>query len=204
MDEQPRDPDLELVEQARESPEGDFRAFEQIVDRHQTHVVANCRYLSKSEADAEDLAQEVFLKAFFGLRWFEGRAAFRTWLQRIKVNHCLNYLKKREGKVFVDVEAPAQQQADELQVQPQAERSASARDDRERINAVLDGLSDTLRVPLVLRDMDRLSYQEIAEALGIGLSAVKMRIKRAREEFQRRYGELERASSGAAAAESQA
>jgi RNA polymerase sigma-70 factor (ECF subfamily) len=69
-------------------------------------------------------------------------------------------------------------------VAPEAERRVRARSDRERIGFVLDSLSENLRVPLVLRDADGASYQEIADQLGIGLSAVKMRIKRAREEFR--------------------
>ena len=68
-----------------------------------------------------------------------------------------------------------------------AERRASAGDDRRLIGQVLDAMSDTLRVPLVMRELDRMSYREIAEILGVGLSAIKMRIKRAREEFQNRY-----------------
>lgn len=69
-----------------------------------------------------------------------------------------------------------------------AHLSLQSAEDRERIFAVLDSMSDTLRLPLMLRDADGLSYEEIAEQLGIGLSAVKMRIKRGREEFRRRFG----------------
>ena len=78
--------------------EGDLHAFEQLVLRYQKRILADCRYLTHDENNAEDLAQEVFVKAYFGLRGFEGRSTFRHWLQRIKVHHCLNHLKKREGK----------------------------------------------------------------------------------------------------------
>ncbi len=182
--------DEELVEQAREAPAGDLRAFESLVERHQHKVKANCRYLSGSQVDSEDLAQEVFIKAFFGLRKFEGRSKFSTWLQRIKVNHCINFLKKRKGKTFVDVEDPVVQSAEALAVAPRAERFVERQPDRQRIGEVLDLMSETLRIPLVMRDMDDLSYQEIAAELGIGLSAVKMRIKRGREEFRRLYVQL--------------
>ena len=183
------DPDEILVDKARAAPEGDRRAFEGLVERHQGKVLANCRYLSRSEADAEDLAQEVFIKAFFGLHRFEGRSVFRTWLQRIKVNHCLNHLKKQEGKKLVDIDDPAHVGEPALRVEPRAERVAASAGEREIIGRVLDSLSDTLRVPLVMRDMDQMSYQEISDTLGIGLSAVKMRIKRGREEFQMRFRE---------------
>ena len=99
-----QDADRELVERIQQAPEGDLRAFEALVERHKERVVANCRYLSRSATDAEDLAQEVFVKVFFGLARFQGRAAFRTWLQRIKVNHVLNHIRKREGKRFVELE----------------------------------------------------------------------------------------------------
>ena len=91
------DPDEELVEQARRAPEGDLRAFEKLVLIHQRRVVANCRYITRDPNNAEDLAQEVLVKAFFGLGGFEGRSSFGGWLQRIKINHCLNHLKNRSG-----------------------------------------------------------------------------------------------------------
>jgi DNA-directed RNA polymerase specialized sigma24 family protein len=95
------DPDEKLLQQAREAPEGDLRAFEMLVLRHQRRVVANCRYITRDANNAEDLAQEVLVKAFFGLRGFEGRSSFGSWLQRIKINHCLNYLKKQAGLSLV-------------------------------------------------------------------------------------------------------
>jgi RNA polymerase sigma-70 factor (ECF subfamily) len=179
--------DEELVKQAQEAPAGDLRAFEALVHRYQHGVKANCRYLSGSATDAEDLAQEVFIKAYYGLARFERRSKFKTWLQRIKVNHCLNFIKKRKGKTFVDVDEPGLEHREQMRVESKAERRMEARPDRARIGAVLDAMSDNLRIPLIMRDMDELSYQEIADELGIGLSAAKMRIKRGREEFRRLY-----------------
>ena len=77
----------------------------------------------------------------------------------------------------------------ELQVEPTAHRALQTEHDRELIDETLDALPDTLRVPLLLRDLDGLSYQEIADDLELSLSALKMRIKRGREEFRRRYDE---------------
>lgn len=186
----PRDteiPDEQLVDRCLRAPGGDVRAFEHLVKRHQDRVLANCRYLSGSSVEAEDLAQEVFVKAFFGLRNFERRSKFSTWLQRIKINHCLNFNKKRRRVTFVSVEAPEMASQPDLQTPPQAERAVDAKDQRQRISAILDEMSENLRVPLILRDSDGLSYAEIAEQLEISLSAVKMRIKRGREEFGHRY-----------------
>lgn len=179
--------DAELVDRLRSAGDArDLRAFEELVHRHQSGVVANCRYLTGSPADAEDLAQEVFVKAYFGLRQFEGRAQFKTWLRRVKTNHCINF-RKRRRLVTVDVDDVPAGAADALTVNPRADAAMDRADARERIDAVLHQMNETLRVPLVLRDMDDLSYQEIADELEIGLSAVKMRIKRAREEFRRLY-----------------
>ena len=183
--------DEELVEAVQASPDGDRRAFETLVRQHRSHVMANCRYISGSQSDAEDLSQEVFVKAFFGLQRFEGRSSFKTWLQRIKVNHCLNFVKKRAGKSFVPVDDLEVSGAEEIQVAPQAHQELKRRSQQERIRAVLEEMNDTLRIPLVMRDMDKMSYQEIADELDIKLSAVKMRIKRAREAFQQRFEELE-------------
>lgn len=180
-------PDEELVELVRQAGEGDMRPFDVLVRRHRGRVLANCRYLTRASADSEDLAQEVFLKAFFALERFEGRSGFKTWIQRIKINHCLNYLEKRRRRASVDVEDPRVRDRVELRVAPDAELRVQMISDRERIVYILDSLSDTLRVPLILRDADGASYQEIADQLGIGLSAVKMRIKRAREDFRARW-----------------
>jgi len=183
----PEATDEDLVQGAKRSAEGDTRAFDQLVLRHQRGVLANCRHLSRSAHDAEDLAQEVFVKAFFALGRFEERASFKTWVTRIKVNHCLNHLKKKENQIFVDMEDDSLEFIPGMQSEPEVESRDQARSQREIIRQILDSIGDTLRVPLILRDYDKLSYQEIAEQLDIGLSAAKMRIKRAREEFRRMY-----------------
>lgn len=188
----PEDRDEELLRAIRSAPEGDLRAFEQLVLRYQTRILADCRYLTHDEVGAEDLAQEVFVKAYFGLLGFEGRSTFKHWLKRIKVHHCLNHLKRREGKEALTIDDDAAESFEELQVAPTADREIETIEDRKRVHDVLDAMPNTLRVPLIMRDMDELSYDEIADALGIGLSAVKMRIKRARELFRRMYvGEAE-------------
>ena len=179
--------DEQLVERSARVTGGDVRAFELLVRRHQERILANCRYLTGSSADAEDLAQEVFVKAFFGLRRFEGRSKFSTWLQRIKINHCLNFNQKQRNKSFVSIESPEVESRVDLQTSPRAEQNLKAADERRRIAAALDEMSESLRVPLILRDADGLSYAEIAEKLDLSLSAVKMRIKRGREEFRRVY-----------------
>lgn len=182
--------DEQLVFRAQ-SDEYDPRPFEALVRRHQGFVLANCRLITRSPGDADDLAQEVFVKAFFGLPRFERRAAFRTWIGRIKVHHCLNHLRQTRGAVMVDIDTVEQDAPGRLAEPAVAEARLAEADDRARIAAVLEGMSDTLRIPLLLRDADGQSYEDIAAQLGLKLSAVKMRIKRGREEFRRRYAAAE-------------
>jgi RNA polymerase sigma-70 factor (ECF subfamily) len=179
-------PDEALIEEAKRASEGDFRAFEELVLRHQARVLTNCRYLSGSEADAEDLAQEVFIKVFYGLPGFEGRSSFQTWVQRIKSNHCINFVKKRRLPT-TGMDVPGVEDA--ASIPPRGPRNLEREATKATVGEVLLRMSETLRIPLVLRDMDGWSYEEIADELGIGLSAVKMRIKRGREEFRRLFSE---------------
>jgi len=179
------DPDAELLARARRAAKGDTRPFEALIRKHESRVLTNCRYLTGSPDDAEDLAQEVFVKAFFGLSRFEGRSTFGTWIQRIKANHCLNFVRKRKDRIFLDVSDPALERRDELHETPVAETVLQSDDERRLIAAILDSLPDKLRVALIMRDLDGMAYQDIADVLGISLSATKMRIKRAREEFRR-------------------
>ena len=192
------DRDEQLLQAARSAPEGDLRAFEQLISLYQRRILADCVYLTRDNANSEDLAQEVFVKAYFGLRAFEGRSSFRHWLQRIKVNHCLNHIKKRASRSEVTLDDTGSEDFDELRVEPEVSRRLESAGDRERIDAILESLPAKLRIPLIMRDMDELSYEEIAVSLNVGLSAVKMRVKRARERFRLLYGDL-RQSKGEAA-----
>ena len=176
-----------LVGRARRAPPGDERAFRALVERHAGHVRANCRYLVGSHADADDVAQEVFVRAYFSLPRFEGRASFRTWVRRIKINRCLTHLSARNDRAFVDVDDPGVAADEALAHGPVGTAGVEGEELKARIDAVLIGLPATLRIPLVLRDMDGLSYDEIAHELGIGLSAAKMRVKRGREAFRERW-----------------
>jgi RNA polymerase sigma-70 factor (ECF subfamily) len=138
------------------------------------------------------------VKAYFGLRNFEGRSSFSGWLQRIKINHCLNHLKKQAGRSYVGIEEPEAEEFSELQVPVTAEHMAETISDRQLTSLVLDSLSSSLRVALVLCDMDGLSYEEVAKSLGISLSAAKMRIKRGREEFRLKFSQAQTAGTAVA------
>src|SRR5271155_2040156 len=120
------DPDEALLLRALQAPEGDLRAFEELALRYQKRVVANCRCITRDPNNAEDLAQEVLVKAFFGLRGFEGKSSFAGWLQRIKINHCLNHLKKEAGRSYVGIEEPDVDEFDQLKVRGTAEKLTGA------------------------------------------------------------------------------
>ncbi|MDH3734383.1 MAG: RNA polymerase sigma factor [Gemmatimonadota bacterium] len=180
--------DEELVEIVRQAGPGDTRAFEALLERHQSRVLTNCRYMTRSSANAEDLAQEVFVRAYFGLAKFRGDAAFGTWVRRIKVNHCLNFIRKQERRSGeISLETPGVEAHEAVREEPGAAETLESLDERGRIDGVLDEMVDTLRIPLLMRDLDEMSYREIADALGIGLSAAKMRVKRGRAEFREKY-----------------
>jgi RNA polymerase sigma-70 factor, ECF subfamily len=191
------DSDEELLREARKAPEGDLRAFEKLILRYQGRVVSNCRYMTRDPNNAEDLAQEVMVKAFFAIQGFEERSSYWSWLQRIKINHCLNYLKKQAGRLYVGIGEREVYNFDQLKVDATAERLADTIGDQLLIGEVLDSMPTTLRVPLVLCDMDELSYKEVAHTLSISLSAAKMRVKRGREAFRERYRGLQKGTGAA-------
>lgn len=194
-------PTAALVEAAQKAPRGDHSAFAELVRRHEGAVLANCLHLTRSREDAEDLAQDVFVKSFFALGKFRREADFKTWIYRIKINHCLNYLRKRRQEIFVDITAPASAAESALWVLPTA---GGERSDRiQAARRVLESLPDALRVPLILCDMDGLQYQEAAAELSIGISALKMRIKRGRQLFRERFDLMLNASPRQAANEQQ-
>ena len=146
--------DEELVEMAQNAANGDLRAYDLLVTRWQERVLANCRYLTRSPDDSEDLAQEVFVKGFFHLSKFEGRSTFGTWIRRIKVNHCLNFLRSKKNRTMVDADDEiVVSGAPEMHVAPTAVQQTENLDRQQAIRQVLDAMPDTLRLPLLMRDL---------------------------------------------------
>ncbi len=136
------DPDEDLLLKALEAPDGDLRAFEKLVIRHQNHLIANCRYITRDANIAEDLAQEVLVKAFFGLRGFERRSSFGLWLRRIKINHCMNHLKKQNGKSYVGIDEAETDKFDQLKTRHEGERLVEEMSERQLIGEVLGSMVD--------------------------------------------------------------
>jgi RNA polymerase sigma-70 factor (ECF subfamily) len=148
---------------------GNRDAFDELVRRHQRHVYQLCYRFTGTHEDASDLAQDVFVRAFRGLRSFKGQSTFSTWLYRIGVNVCLNRVGSRTGARTVALDAS--DRADLRAEQPdatllRAERAAEVR-------AAIARLPPKQRAALILRVYHELPHDEIAEVVGSSVGAVK-------------------------------
>lgn len=175
--------DEELARLCQECLPGDPRPFRALVVRYHDRVINTAYRLLGDFQDAEDVAQEVFLKIYRGLPDFRATSSFSTWLHRITINTCKNELRHRSRQPSL-LEPDLESLGIHLPTLPSAEQVIIARQQRDVIQETLDRLSETHREALILRDVQGLSYQEIAEVLEIDLSAAKMRVRRARLAFQ--------------------
>jgi RNA polymerase sigma-70 factor (ECF subfamily) len=173
------DADRDLVAAAAE---GDLDAFEKLVQRHQTRLVGYLRGLTNSESDAEDLAQEAFLRAYRSLKGFRGTSSFRTWLYQIATNVFRNWLEKRRNQAPVNagsIDAPPP--GHDEPVEPMGEEHPEERHlQRDAIDRALAALPGDQREAVLLRDVEGFEYREIAEQLGVPLGTVESRIFRGR------------------------
>jgi RNA polymerase sigma-70 factor (ECF subfamily) len=183
--------DLAVIERASN---GDGDAFETLVRKYQTWVFTLAYRMLGDPADAEEMAQEIFLKAFRGLNRFERKSAFSTWLYSIAANHCLNELESRRRRPRPqELNAPAgkggnpgsllDQVADPA---PGADRVLEGAELQRLVREQLLGLSLEHRSILVLRDIQGLAYEEIGEILSIEPGTVRSRLHRARMELKER------------------
>jgi RNA polymerase sigma-70 factor (ECF subfamily) len=159
-------------------------ALESCYREHGARVYRLCLQMLGQPADAEDAAQEVFLKVLDRSGQFEGRAAFSTWLHRLTVNLCLNRLERERLRVAVPLSPEEGALAAGQSPWPQAAARAAAA----RVTALLARLPLEHRLVLHLREVEGLAYREIAAALGIPLGTVMSRIARARESLSRLVG----------------
>jgi RNA polymerase sigma-70 factor (ECF subfamily) len=173
------DPDLDLV---RGLQRGDMPSLREAYERHGGRVQRLCRRLLGRAADAEDATQDVFLKLFDRARSFDGRARFATWLHRLTVNHCLHRLER--DRLRQAARLPEHDGA--LVDRGEAPDSACSRAEAaQRLEALLERLSPEHRAVIVLRELEELSYREIAAALAIPEGTVMSRLARARCELLR-------------------
>jgi RNA polymerase sigma-70 factor (ECF subfamily) len=187
------DDDRRLVNRAKS---GDADAFERLVRRHQRWVFTLALRMVGDRADAEDMAQEIFFKAYRGLSGFRGGARFSTWLYAIASRHCLNHLTSRTARsrrlrrVDGPPTEPGAAEASALDriadAAPGPDAAAEQREMRRVIQEELLQLTDDHRIVLILRDIQGMPYEEIADALGIELGTVRSRLHRARMELKAR------------------
>jgi RNA polymerase sigma-70 factor, ECF subfamily len=176
------DPDRELVERARA---GERAAFDQLVARYQRRLLRLELRLLRDQAEAEDVVQETFLKAFRALPRFRGDAAFYTWLYRIALNGARNAILRR--RMRGGARLPSQLPAPEIGT---PETMLLSKQVIRAIDAALDALPLELRTAIVLREIEGLSYDEIAQIMECPLGTVRSRIFRAREAIARRLRPL--------------
>lgn len=171
---------------------GDPASFGPLVEAYQRPVYSLCfRMLGQAE-EAEDAAQESFLRAFRSLRRYDPERPFGTWLLSIAAHHCIDRLRRRRGPLQPpDGEAELVERPDGA---PGPEASLEARQRREAVAALLQSLRAPDRAALVLHYWHDLSYEEIAATLGMSLPAVKTRMHRARRALAQRWVEREGAA----------
>jgi RNA polymerase sigma-70 factor (ECF subfamily) len=166
--------------------EGDPSAFEAIVLKYQDKIYSLCRHMLGNAHDAEDAAQEVFLKAYQALPRFQPDASLYTWLYRIAANTCLDHLRK---PVFESLFGPSGEGEglvhDRASEAPSPERLYQSKQTDRALQEGLGKLSPKLRAIIILKEIEGLSYEEIADSLAISMGTVKSRIARAREELQK-------------------
>ena len=155
--------------------------FEWFVKRYQDRIYNLCRYLLVHPQDAEDAAQEVFIKAYRKLKDFKPESSLYTWLYRIGVNTCLDHKRKLRPEPLKN-----ESLAEELpSAEPSPERRYQSQEIGRAINSALEQLSKNSRAVIVLKEIEGLSYDEIAEVLHTSVGTVKSRISRTREELRR-------------------
>lgn len=188
---------ITMHEVAREDPQlvdealgGNQLSFQLLVERYQERIFALARHYTRSAVEIEDIVQDTFLKAYRRLETFQSQSSFSTWLYRIAINTALDFLKRVGRSPVQSVEDP------ELSASPVRGQAGSGvaiaapdarmrREEIARITAeVLEELPEIFRTVLVLREFEDLSYQEMADVLGISIGTVESRLFRARARFK--------------------
>lgn len=179
------EPDQE-VEWIQRAQRGDREAFGTLIERHTRRVFSLVSHLVRRRDDVEDLAQEIFIKAFVAIKSYNFESSFGTWLGRISVNHCYDYLRRERssrvqyfGQMAEESSRKLQERAETMGSHaPDAEQQALL---KEWVGALLERAPQDDRVILVLKEMEELSVEEIAEIMRLSKTAVKVRLHRARK-----------------------
>ena len=187
--------DTELVSLAKARGGRDDRPFRLLIERHQKTVWRVCYGFVHNAEDAEDLAQDVFLKAYRNIHRFEGRSSFKTWIYRIAINTSQNELRRRSRRPQPS-DTTLETAAEFIPSSQNVEDTVARHSRNELLSRALKALKPAEFQVLVLKDIEGKAYADIAEELNISLSASKMRVQRARASLQTTYKKL--ANSGEA------
>lgn len=177
------------VDLARRARRGDLEAYDELVCRYQERIYATVYHMTSNHEDANDLAQEAFIRAYQALESFKGDSSFFTWLYRIAVNRTLNFLKQRKGRNQMslnDLDLRAEHDPDlvALVSHNTPRRDLALAELQERLNAAMQKLSETHRMVVTLHDVQGVSHEEIARVMGCNVGTVRSRLFYARQQLQ--------------------
>jgi len=180
-------------ELVRRAQEGDGEAYEVLVKRHQQRVFAVVRGILRRSEDIEDVAQQVFVKAYFSLRRFDQRSALGTWLYKIAVNECWDYLRKKKVRPLLYDADMSEEQSRQAAAALESTSSGPGEDTpkrlelRQQIDRLFEALDERDRLMLVMKEVEGFSVEEIGESLGLNINTVKVRLFRARTRLSQLY-----------------
>jgi RNA polymerase sigma-70 factor, ECF subfamily len=178
--------EMELVRRARR---GDLKSYDELVKRYQQRIYATIYHMTSNHEDANDLAQDSFIKAYQALKSFKGGSSFYTWLYRIAVNKTINFLKQRKNRTHMslnDLDFNAEHDTDLIALisDKTPRRDAGLAELQEKLNAALLKLSEPHRLVVVLHDVQGESHEEIAKVMDCNIGTVRSRLFYARQQLQ--------------------
>ena len=178
--------DVALVRAARD---GDMSAYDQLVQRYQQRLYSTIYHMTSNHEDANDLAQDTFIKAYSVLKSFKGDSSFYTWIYRIAVNKTINFLKQRKRKTALslndlDFNIENDPELVALVSDKTPRRDLALAELQEKLNMAMQKLSDVHRMVVTLHDVQDLSHDEIAEIMDCNAGTVRSRLFYARQQLQ--------------------
>lgn len=168
---------------------GDLAAYDCLVQRYQVRIYATIYHMTSNHEDANDLAQETFIKAFQALKSFKGDSSFFTWIYRIAVNKTINFLKKRKKRTYLslnDLDHNAEHDPDMVALisKNTPRRNVNLRELQRELNVAMQKLSDVHRLVVTLHDVQGLSHEEISRIMDCNNGTVRSRLFYARQQLQ--------------------
>lgn len=183
-----------ITKRVKEVLNGDQEAFEEIVIHFQHRLYQVCYRMLNNAAEAEDIAQEAFVRAYVNLESYDQKRKFSTWLYRIATNLCIDRIRKKKPDYHLDAEVPGTEGLDMYSQiaadQELPEEEVEKMEMQERIQYEVSRLPDKYRTIIILRYMEDLQLQEIADILEMPLGTVKTRVHRGREALRQQMGSM--------------